>query len=130
MTKPIDWFKPLRVVGTQDEVKIVAIDPRDARPVRLASPRTKDDPLGQKWTGAVDRDGHGVVFHLRAGTVEFAVENIPPEPRIVERWAVHTRQDDYIGAYLHPTREAAEAKLRGYERHARIARVLIEEPEE
>lgn len=101
MTKPIDWTKPLRVVGTHDEVKVVAIDPRDERPVRVASPCTEDDPLGQKWDGFVDRDGRGILW---PGTVEFAVENIPPEPRIVEMWAVHSGRPDYMGAYLHPTR--------------------------
>lgn len=101
MTKPaIDWTKPLRVVRTHEPVKVFEIEPCLERPIRVGWVPKGSTPCS-RW---LDRSGRGAGDEGPA--LAAMVENIPPEPRIVERWVV-----------VRPS-------------SARLARVLIEEPGE
>lgn len=135
-SKPIDWTRPLRVVGTHAQITRVLIVP--------------GQPRGDFWvqsnfgswavnahTGCGARDSHGLPIPGQSD-----VENIPPEPRIVEMWTAVYKASNGTGSRYW----AKEDWLKGgrnlvYDSPPkitpafpggvfRIARVLIEEPGE
>ena len=119
--KPIDWTRPLRVVGTHAAAVVVGINPAAIYPVYVRI------------------DGHRGDFGVtRGGRLEAAapfadLENVPVEPRVVEMFGVVERtQHGYHMAVIDLYRERASAEsyrdsIAGTGRY-RIARVLIEEP--
>ena len=124
MTKPIDWTKPLRVVGTHERVWPASV-PTEAG-IQVG---TRDGD--HRWM--VGSNGRPT-----AGSLAPAIENIPAEPRIVERWIVVRRIEQFgidyavagkwqqdIPAWLLSERPKDIDGSPIY----RIARVLIEEPE-
>lgn len=122
MTKPaIDWTLPLRVVGTHERVQRVQIEPAPTGTHIVAFWQARGGQDGFNSTYAnVDARGYST-----DGTHDHTVENIPPEPRIVERWmgVQHTGGGNYrsVAGWLPADRYEAPDGFR-------IARVLIEEP--
>ena len=117
----IDWTRPLRAVGTHRQVGRVTIE-----------------CTGAIWV--VFGDGHGFEVNkdgraVKDEPLQRGVENIPPEPRIVERWIVlHPLRDGHYmvaGEWQQyaPPQPLHERPV-GVPAHYRIARVLIEEPGE
>ena len=97
--KPIDWTKPLRVVGTGERVEAVRIE-RD----------------GTIWVFGQLPQGNQSVRVDRRGGGWIAVENIPSEPRIVERFGyAYPCGPATYGVYGHQlltSREAADEARR------------------
>lgn len=127
MTKPaIDWTRPLRTVGGKHSARVLSIDPADEYPVKVEISEGRD----AEYIERVDRNGA-----IRGGAYVL-IENVPPEPRIVERWTVLK----WSGGYYFPinsdaldrTRTESDERITSITRrgHYRIARVLIDEPGE
>lgn len=119
---PIDWTKPLRVVGTHESALVFSIYPH------------LDDPIEIRIngrSGRVGRDGKGFLIDDRNRTGDIAVENIPPEPRIVERWG-YAELIDKIGhahGYTIPEQWAQNNEHAPIPRGTRKVKFLIEETE-
>ena len=128
---PIDWTKPLRVVGTHEPIESTMIDRHGRRSVVVEH----SAPGGASYR----------VYRVDPATGRtippepvFVVENVPAEPRIVERWMriLRTPSGDYttdpaksfFGNVLWDYRPV-EFDDHNYRINYRIARVLIEEPE-
>lgn len=114
----IDWTKPLRVVGTHEEVTEARMPARsadDELPVWIMI----DTEVFQR-TFRVDRCGRHPDGH--------AVENIPPEPRIVEGWTIVMAlgADQYAAVYSRKVAERERENQLSPECW-RLAKLLIEE---
>ena len=112
-TKPIDWTRPLQAIASKEAVAIIDIKPAHAFPVGIRNLASGDEYR-------VDRRGH------LAGSDVPHVENVPAEPRIVERFGLaYFRHDEYfVVGQLFNDRASLPERAPG----CRVARILIEEP--
>lgn len=120
MTKPIDWTKPLRVVGTHERIEAVRIESNGK--IWVCAGRLP----GGAQAILVTPEGRGWPQYE---TTPFAVENIPPEPRFVEAgWTVVKKHPGGYWTTHNPLtlyRDQWHLETGEY----RHARVLIEEPD-
>lgn len=125
--KPIDWTRPLRTTDCHDKAVVYGIDPDAERPISIHVPATG-------WRGDLTREGYGHTV-----TSVPLVENVPPEPVIVERFAVvrkmahgvdgHPSQYEISGSVPLMMERSAAVDLRNSIKGPfyYVARVLIEE---
>ncbi len=121
MSAPIDWTRPLRTTSPgHHEVRVERIDPAEPLPIHILVSQT-----GERFV--VTRDGR------MAASAGHYIENVPPEPRIVERFGVVLSSPDLVAVYrinsdVLPDRAEAERLAAGLGIDNRVARILIEEP--
>lgn len=127
----IDWTKPLRVVETHELVRVDGINPNRAWPYVI---RIWEMGGVRTGSGEADRDGRAQVQNANGVFRSITVENVPPEPRIVKRWAYVTpvtlRSDEFGVEYSLPLQPAQRSEIKTLPPGTLLARVLIEEPGE
>ena len=116
--KPIDWTKPLRVVGTHERIGAVRIE--DNGTIWVCGEYLPGGDQAYK----VSREG---VAHISVNQSR-DVENVPPPPRIVKRWCVIRAMPD--GEYFVTSALQTGRPIPFPLENLRVARVLIEEPDE